>query len=248
MEPVPSGDKTKEDGVAGMQENRIQEEEEDNPFEEWREDDVKDKLNNHAKKVFEKQKIPSKVEKIVDHDNGKNLNIPNHNNTPKKPSESNIQNKQMKDDAIDLKFNPKNDIEKKDLKNEMEIENQIAKLIDDTQDTAKGNDMLAEEYTDPEKPIHKDPKVQAEFQQKADQIVRVVKHNVQNVILSEGHHSHEIPVFVTAASQQTISQVEHLVSSIQYFYPHENIYVFDLDLNDQQRKKVQQTIADDLFY
>ena len=247
MEPVSSGDKIK-DGVAGMQENRIEEEEEDNPFEEWREDDVKDKLNNHAKKVFEKQKIPSKVEKIVDHDNGKNLNIPNHNNTPKKPSESNIQNKQMKDDAVDLKFNPKNDVEKKDLKNEMEIENQIAKLIDDTQDTAKGNDMLAEEYTDPEKPIHRDPKVQAEFQQKADQIVRVVKHNVQNVILSEGHHSHEIPVFVTAASQQTISQVEHLVSSIQYFYPHENIYVFDLDLNDQQRKKVQQTIAEDLFY
>lgn len=220
---------------------------EETKFAEERDSNVKAKLSDHAKKVLENQNA-KKIESVkIKQETKKTKTVKNSEekrqtegvaleSIAKQLRESNHLNKQIKDSVVDVKFHPKNDLERKDLKNEMEIENRIAELMDDEEDSQKADQMAVEDYNDPQKPVRRDPKVQQEFQQKAEQIAKVV--HSKSVVLSEGHHSHDIPAFVTAVSQQTITQVEHLVASIQYFYPQESIYVFDLDLNDNQRKKV----------
>ncbi|XP_061192952.1 uncharacterized protein LOC133201181 [Saccostrea echinata] len=225
-------------------------EDEKNPFIEELEQEskVREKLGDHAKQVFDSHRTKNTVSVKIEKDSDKHniVKTDEHmkkQNKPtekagKQPPDSYHLNKQIKDNIVEKKFNPRNDNERKDLKKEMEIENQIAKLMDDNQDSQKLDQMPVEDYKDPEKPIQKDPEVQQEFHQKAEQIAQVVNSNIQSFVLSEGHHTHDIPALVTAVSQQTLSQIEHLVTSIQYFYPKEDIYVFDLDLNDDQRLKL----------
>lgn len=208
---------------------------------------IENKLKIHSKTVLEKHMKSHKEDATV----AKNLNLANNVNAKddlksqnnkmlnKHPIDKNHQSNEMEYNDIIDELDPKDEIEIEDLKNEMKIENQIAKLMEEDRNSEKSAELPVEDSSDFKQPVQRDPKVQQEFQQKADKIVRVVKGNVQSVILSEGgHHSHEIPVFVTAASQQTFGQIEHLVASIQYFYPQETLYIFDLDLNDGQRKKV----------
>ena len=49
---------------------------------------------------------------------------------------------------------------------------------------------------------------------------------------------HEMPPFVTAVSQSTFNAVLHLLYSIQMTMPGETVHVYDLDLEDDQRKTV----------
>lgn len=208
---------------------------------------IENKLEKHSKTVLEKHIKSHKEDATV----AKHLNLAkdvnakddeksqNNKMLNKQPIDKNHQSNQMEYNDIVDELDPKDNLEIEDLKNEMKIENQIAKLMDEDRSSEKVAQLPVEESSDLKQPVQRDPIVQKEFQQKADQIVRVVKGKVKSVVLSEGgHHSHEIPVFVTAASQQTFGQIEHLVASIQYFYPQETLYIFDLDLNDEQRKKV----------
>ncbi|XP_062584707.1 uncharacterized protein LOC134246365 [Saccostrea cucullata] len=225
-------------------------EDDQNPFLEdlERESKVKEKLGDHAKQVFDNQRTKNtesvKIEKnsekhkiVKTDEHTKKENKPKENIEKQSP-DNNHPKKEIQTNILDNKLNPRNEIERKDLKQEMEIENRIAQLMDDNQESQKLDHMPVEDYKDPEKPIRKDPEVQQEFQQKAEQIAKVVNSNIKTFVLSEGHHTHDIPAIVTAASQQTFSQIEHLVSSVQYFYPKEDIYVFDLDLTDAQRMKL----------
>lgn len=215
---------------------------------EWEhEEKIENKLKIHSKTVLDKHMKSQKEDATI----AKNLNLDKDVNVKddeksqnskmlnKQPIDKNHQSNEMEYNIIIDELDPKDNLEIEDLKNEMKIENQIAKLMDEDRNSEKVAELPVEESSDLKQPVQRDPKVQKEFQQKADKIVRVVKGNVQSVILSEGgHHSHEIPVFVTAASQQTFGQIEHLVASIQYFYPQETLYIFDLDLNEGQRKKL----------
>lgn len=236
------------DDVAEITENALKDSQNIMFDEEWEhKEKIENKLKMHSKTVLEKQMKSHKERASV----AKSLNPAKDVNTiddlksknDKRLSKQNLdkghQSNEIEYNDIIGELDPKDNTEIEDLKNEMKIENQIAKLMDEDRNLEKLSEVPVEESTDPKKPVQRDPKVQKEFQQKADQIVRVVKGNVQSVVLSEGgHHSHEIPVFVTAASQQTFGQIEHLVASIQYFYPQENLYIFDLDLTDDQRKKL----------
>ena len=49
---------------------------------------------------------------------------------------------------------------------------------------------------------------------------------------------HEMPPFVTAVRQANFNAVLHLLYSIQLMMPGETIHVYDLDLEDEQRKMV----------
>jgi hypothetical protein len=222
---------------------------EETKFAEEQEFDVKAKLSDHTKKVFQnddKKNIESvnikkeeeKRRKMVKNfaDIKKETEGVALDSIANQLRESSHLNRQIKDSVVDIKFHPKNDVERKNLKNEMDIENRIAELMDDEEESQKADQIVVDDYKDPQSPVLKDPKVQRQFQQKAEQIARAI--HGKSAALSEGHHSHDIPAFVTAVSQQTITQVEHLVASIQYFYPNEVIYVFDLDLKDNQRRKV----------
>lgn len=208
---------------------------------------IENKLKIHSKTVLDKHMKSQKEDPTIakNHNLDKDVNVKDDEKSQnskmlnKQPIDKNHQSNEMEYNDIIDELDPKDNLEIEDLKNEMKIENQIAKLMDEDRNSEKVAELPVEESSDLKQPVQRDPKVQKEFQQKADKIVRVVKGNVQSVILSEGgHHSHEIPVFVTAASQQTFGQIEHLVASIQYFYPQETLYIFDLDLNEGQRKKV----------
>lgn len=233
------------DDVAGITESGFKDSQNLAFDDEWEhKEKMENKLKIHSKTVLDKHmKSQTTIAKNLNLD--KDVNVKDDEKSQnskmlnKQPIDKNHKSNEMEYNVIIDELDPKDNLEIEDLKNEMKIENDIAKLMDEDRNSEKVAELPVEESSDLKQPVQRDPKVQKEFQQKADKIVRVVKGNVQSVILSEGgHHSHEIPVFVTAASQQTFGQIEHLVASIQYFYPLETLYIFDLDLNEGQRKKV----------
>jgi hypothetical protein len=49
---------------------------------------------------------------------------------------------------------------------------------------------------------------------------------------------HEFPPFVTAVRATTVKEVTQLIASIQEFFPGRKIYVYDLDLDKDTKRKV----------
>ncbi|KAK3095034.1 hypothetical protein FSP39_009421 [Pinctada imbricata] len=171
----------------------------------------------------------------------------------------------IKEQAVEAKFDPTDEAEKKELQDEMAIENDIAQILDTVNEEHKDEPTDSEEQEEVD-----EAQIPSESEEAKNVIVKPPEPGSNHAFLNEprvvnnkpvkktfldksfklgerfnpeklpykGHHSHELPALVTAASRKTMNQVFQLIESIQKFFSDGRLYVFDLDLNEHERKKI----------
>ena len=229
------------------------------------EDTRKITLKRHAESVFEEEKrkheerekmreLKEKVKEELRKEDEEEVAELTKNDELLKTINQKLKDKQhvlddeIKEQAVEAKFDPADEKEKIHLKEEMAIENDIAQILDSVDKAHKDDPKDSEEnqavneqpvVNDGNQPFLKEPHVVDVKPKKVfvDKTAMLAQRFAPEK-LPEGHHSHELPALVTATSQKTFVQVVQLIDSLQKFFPDKFIYVFDLDLHEPQRKKV----------
>ena len=224
-----------------------------------------DTLKRHAESVFEEEKrkheerekmreLKEKVKEELRKEDEDEVAELTKNDELLKTINQKLKDKQhvlddeIKEQAVEAKFDPVDEKEKTHLKEEMAIENDIAQILDSVNKAHKDDPNDSEEnqavneqpvVNDGNQPFLKEPHVVDVKPKKVfvDKTAMLAQRFAPEK-LPEGHHSHELPALVTATSQKTFVQVVQLIDSLQKFFPDKFIYVFDLDLHEPQRKKV----------
>lgn len=198
----------------------------------------------HFKEAIEEAKKEIHIENVVDTE--KVIDLENSENDVKK-SEKSVE-EVIKENVDDIKGLEQLDVvvdkrrEVMELEKEHRIESKIAEILDEIKDpddvkpTEKvDNNSIRQGFINDRKPPAM-PAVDEAFIDKANKIVEKMapENKIARIKVQQEHHG--TPEIVTAATRDHFEAVKQLVYSIQKFYPKEKIYIFDLDLTDQQRR------------
>jgi hypothetical protein len=200
----------------------------------------------HFKEAIEEAKKEIHIENVVDTE--KVIDLENSENDLEK-SEKSVE-EVIKENLDDIKGLDQLEavVDKRrevmELEKEHRIESKIAEILDEIKDpddvkqTEKVDDKsIRQEFINNRKPPAM-PAVDKAFIAKANKIVEKMASENKIAMIKVQQEDHGTPEIVTAARRDQFEAVKQLVYSIQKFYPKEKIYIFDLDLTDQQRRHV----------
>lgn len=203
----------------------------------------------HFKEAIEEAKKEIHIENVVDTE--KVIDLENSENDLEK-SEKSVE-EVIKENLDDIKGLDQLEavVDKRrevmELEKEHRIESKIAEILDEIKDpddvkqTEKVDDKsIRQEFINDRKPPAM-PAVDEAFIAKANKIVEKMASENKIAMIKVQQEDHGTPEIVTAATRDQFEAVKQLVYSIQKFYPKEKIYIFDLDLTDQQRRHVSLT-------
>ena len=165
--------------------------------------------------------------------NAQNIDRPNFNDGNDDIIENEKENKELNENELELEIEHRLADAIRDAANEVADEKQD---ILENAAQAENNDVANIEPQDVEAILEKE-----EFKDTARNIGHELNpEEIEHIIQHKGNldYDHEFPPFVTAARQSTFNAVLQLISSIQAYMPNMKVYVFDLDLDNEQQKTV----------